>query len=111
MINGEIVTDIHLRQDDIDRWKAQFNQEYPKVLRKTHKDLLWVKVEGLPFRIKRRAQRFLGGLKKRFRSFAKEGKKMQETVSLALPQREEKRPEVCAQGETGSVSILYPAFL
>jgi len=76
MINGEIVTDIHLRQDDIDRWKAQFNQEYPKVLRKTHKDLLWVKAEGLPFRIKRRAQRFLGGLKKRFRSFAKKrGKK------------------------------------
>ena len=55
---------------------------------------------------------FPGGAEKTFSQFCeKEGEKMQENVSLALSQREEKRPEVCAQGETGGVSILYPAFL
>lgn len=48
MIQGEIITDIRLRQDDIDFWKAQFLQEYPKVQRKRHEDLFWIKLVRIP---------------------------------------------------------------
>ncbi len=67
MINGALVTEIRLRQDDIDRWKAQFNQEYPKIPRKTHKDLLWVKAANLPFRTKKKWRKAKVKLKKKYK--------------------------------------------
>ena len=48
MINSEIVTDIKLRQDDIDRFKAQFIKNYPKETKKTHESLWYVKLVRLP---------------------------------------------------------------
>ncbi len=48
MIQGEIVTDIHLRQDEIDLWKSQFTKDYPKPLRKTHQSLAWVRILSFP---------------------------------------------------------------
>ncbi|WP_346708059.1 CDP-glycerol glycerophosphotransferase family protein [Massilistercora timonensis] len=73
MINGEIVTDIRLRQDDIDRWKAQFYNEYEKTERKTHEDILWIKILRLPKRIKRK-------LKKIYRLFRNNLKKIRKSI-------------------------------
>lgn len=48
MINGEIVTDIVLRQDDIDKFKKQFLRDYPKTNGETHYDLWYVKALRIP---------------------------------------------------------------
>lgn len=54
MINSEIVTDIILKQDEIDFWKEQFLKEYPKEKLKTHEDLLWIKLIRIPKKIGRK---------------------------------------------------------
>jgi CDP-glycerol glycerophosphotransferase len=73
MINGEIITDIKLRQDEIDTWKAQFLKEYPKVEMKTHEDLWWIKVIRFPKRVRRV-----------FRKFAKKVKTILSKIKVKL---------------------------
>lgn len=64
MINGEIVTDIRLRQDDIDRWKAQFKKEYPVVRRKRHDDYIWIKLVRGPRFVYRRTKKIIKKVRK-----------------------------------------------
>lgn len=59
MINGEIVTDIRLRQEDIDCWKAQFYKDYPKASGKTHEDLLWIKLVSIPLKIVKKGKKLI----------------------------------------------------
>lgn len=71
MINAEIVTDIRLRQDDIDRWKAQFYKEYPVIRRKRHDDYLWIKLIRIPRAVRRLPKK----LKKKYRKLIKKYRK------------------------------------
>lgn len=48
LINSDIVTDIRLRQDDIDKFKAQFFKEHEIVERKTHEDMFFIKMVRFP---------------------------------------------------------------
>lgn len=48
LINSDIVTDIRLRQDDIDRFKAQFFEVHEPVIRKTHEDMFFIKMIRFP---------------------------------------------------------------
>lgn len=59
MINGEIITDINIRQDDIDKFKAQFHKEYETRVRKTHEDLLYIKLIRFPKITIRKTKKFL----------------------------------------------------
>ena len=76
MINGEIITDIHLRQEDIDFWKAQFNKEYQKSERKTHEDLLSIKLIRFPRKTAKKIKKFIAKQKKFFKRRLKNTKKM-----------------------------------
>lgn len=53
MINGEIVTDIKLMQENIDFWKEQFLKDYPEKEQKTHEDLLWIKALRFPIKFRK----------------------------------------------------------
>lgn len=76
MINGEVITDIRLRQEDIDLWKAQFNKEYQKSERKTHEDLLSIKLIRFPRKTAKKIKKFLIKQKKFFKRRLKNIKKM-----------------------------------
>ncbi len=84
MIQGEIVTDIHLRQDDIDRWKAQFTQDYPKPRRKTHEDLLWIKAARPFFNMMKKSRKLPAKGKKFFRRCNKKIKKFSKGLKTSF---------------------------
>lgn len=67
MINGEVNTDIRLRQEDIDFWKSQFSKYYPKEDRKTHENLLWVKLVGFPYKVSKKSFKFVIKIKKKIK--------------------------------------------
>lgn len=64
MINGEIITDIRLRQDDINRWKEQFNKEYPIERRRRHDDYIWIKLIRGPRFVYRRTKKLIKKVRK-----------------------------------------------
>ena len=64
MIQGEIVTDIRLRQDDIDFWKAQFLKDYVKSTDRP-KDSLWIKILRAPNSLRRKCKKAITKRKKR----------------------------------------------
>lgn len=76
MINGEIITDIRLHQEDIDFWKAQFSKDYPYVERKTHEDLLWIRLVSVPFKIWKKCRIYNNKIKKIVRRLKKKAKNL-----------------------------------
>lgn len=80
MINGNIVTDIHLRQEDIDFWKSQFNNDYQKTKRKTHEDLLWIKIIRFPRKMGKKIKKIVFKQKKFFKRQLKKRKNIFQKV-------------------------------
>lgn len=81
MINGEIVTDIKLMQDNIDFWKEQFLKDYPKTEQKTHEDLWWIKAIRFPIKCKKALKR---GLRRTKSGLGKLKRKTKKTIKRIL---------------------------
>lgn len=89
MIQGEIVTDIHLRQDDIDFWKAQFLKEYAKSTDRP-KDPLWIKMLRVPNSLRRKCKKAMAKGKKSLQRRSKKAKPFYKRLLKKLKKKSRK---------------------